>query len=162
MFTPPQVAPAHSSSIIPVTMVTGSELSQTLMVQLPSQNEGKKPRVGQLRQRATPPVRHSYTLSHTPHTHTTHTHPLHIHYTSHSHMYMYTCVPYLYAPPTLILMQITHFHTLHTYSPHVHLPHTHTHTLTQVAPARSLPRSTRSGTTILVGCVTLVCPSHQN
>ena len=52
MLTPvsPQVAPAHSSSIIPVTMVTGSELSQTLMVQLPSQNESKKPRVGQLRE----------------------------------------------------------------------------------------------------------------
>ena len=76
-----QVAPAHSSSIIPVTMVTGSELSQTLMVQLPSQSESKKPRVGQLRetQRCSYCVECFYTYTHhtlTP-THTlarTHTH----------------------------------------------------------------------------------------
>ena len=155
MLTPvsPQVAPAHSSSIIPVTMVTGSELSQTLMVQLPSQNEGKKPRVGQLRE--TQAESSSFciessscvesfctpthiTLSHTPHTLLTPSH---------------TCI-YL----TLAHVHV-HLGTLrvctNTYAPH-------THTLTQVAPAQSLPRSTRSGTTILVGCVTLVCPSHQN
>ena len=174
----PQVAPAHSSSIIPVTMVTGSELSQTLMVQLPSQNESKKPRVGQLRETQVESssscvesfcTRTHITLSHTPHhTHTLYTYSSLPHiYTSHSSMYVYTCLPYMYAFPTLILMCTqTLVHTNHTlshttYIPLTCTPHTHTH-LTQVAPAQSPPRNTRSGTTILEGCVTLVCPSHQN
>ena len=194
-----QVAPAHSSSIIPVTMVTGSELSQTLMVQLPSQNESKKLRVGQLRetQHCSYCVECFYT-----NILTYHTHPLNIHLHPHSpppHMYSLTPthLTHTHAHPhtyTYLVHTLTHTCTLSLSHTHPHplsylpslahplppshiltpshphpLTHTHTHThtpythpRTQAVPAQSLPRSTRSGTTISGGCVTLVCPSHQS
>ena len=176
----PQVAPAHSSSIIPVTMVTGSELSQTLMVQLPSsQNESKKPRVGQLRetQGSSSCVESFYTYiymshSHIPHITLSHTFPIPSHvlpytHTSHTH----TCTPsHIHIPcsdpHTCTLPSLTHTHTPSHISllSHTSLPPSfpYPHPLTQAVPARSLPRSTRSGTTISGGCVTLVSPSHQS
>ena len=155
----PQVAPAHSSSIIPVTMVTGSELSQTLMVQLPSQNESKKPRVGQLREtqaESSSSYVESFCTLYTHHTlsHTT-PHTLHILLTpSHIHLTLkHVRVPYMYAFPTLILMctqtlvrtNHTLSHTPHTY-PHMYTSHTHTpsqrspsHEATQGAQGMALP-----------------------
>ena len=139
------------------------------MVQFPSQNESKKPRVGQLRKTQAESssfcmessscvesfcTRTHITLSHILHTPFTHTLliPSHIHL-AHVRVHLGTlhaCLPHL-------------IYTHCTYKPHSLTHYTHTpHTLTQAAPARSLPRNTRSGTTILVGCVTLVCPSHQN
>ena len=118
----PQVAPAHSSSIIPVTMVTGSELSQTLMVQLPSsQSESKKPRVGQLRetQGCSSCVESFYTYIYTSHSHVPHT-LLQMYFLTPTHL-THTCTP------SHIHIPCSHPHTSHTHT-HMHTL-THTHTL---------------------------------
>lgn len=98
-------------------MVTGSELSQTLMVQLPSsQSESKKPRVGQLRetQRCSSCVESFYTYIYMSHSHTPHT-----------LLRIYSPPPHMYS--------LTHTHLTHTHAhPHTYtyLVHTLTHTCT--------------------------------
>ena len=160
-------------------MVTGSELSQTLMVQLPSsQSESKKPRVGQLRetQRCSSCVEPFYTYIYTSHSHTPHTLlPIHspsphMYSLTHTHLTHTHAHPHIHIPcshpHTCTLPSLTHTHTPSHISllSHIPLPPSlpHPHPLTQAVPARSLPRSTRNGTTISGGCVTLVSPSHQS
>jgi len=96
-------------------MVTGSELSQTLMVQLPSsQSESKKPRVGQLRetQGCSSCVESFYTYIYMSHSHIPHT-----------LLRIYSPPPHMYS--------LTHTHLTHTHAhPHIHIPCSHPHTCT--------------------------------
>ena len=129
------------------------------MVQLPSQNESKKPRVGQLRETGGEQfflhriLLYSYTrhtLSHTtPHTHTLHS----LTYTPHTQAC--TCTPaYL---TCMYNTQTTHSLTHHTHTlictPHTHTPspRSPSHEATQGAQGMALP-SWRDAS--------LSCPPH--